>query len=325
MLAEPFEHRTCAAFEDQLPLLPNTALEGDAHLEQFSVTTGSFGFDDFDRAGFGPAVVDLVRYGSSLHLTCAQVWFTCDPDAAVERFLDSYRSALVATPKVREPAVVKRLRSRASRSRAAWLDGIQQSFVALDPGAEKELRGTWEAYIRQVGTPSREMSIVAIGRAHDGVGSATAYRALIRIAGPTPDPDDDLLVEIREGIQYATPSCVWRGPPNATIVLWAMSMLRREMPALRGFVLGPRTVWLQSWEPSHVELSVAELNSEAELDGLIADAAGQLAGQAWPVDSGRTGYRKAQIDALDRNRARIATTARALAREVETAWKRFGR
>ena len=52
--------------------LPSGAVHGDAHLEQFVVTDDDFGLADFDSAGYGPAIVDLVRYAASLHLACRE-------------------------------------------------------------------------------------------------------------------------------------------------------------------------------------------------------------------------------------------------------------
>lgn len=47
--------------------LPSGAVQGDAHLEQFVVTDDDFGLADFDNAGYGPAIVDLVRYARDQH------------------------------------------------------------------------------------------------------------------------------------------------------------------------------------------------------------------------------------------------------------------
>ena len=72
-VAEPFKHRTCEAFRDLRWRLPSGAVHGDAHLEQFVVTDEDFGLADFDNAGYGPAIVDLVRYAASLHLACREM------------------------------------------------------------------------------------------------------------------------------------------------------------------------------------------------------------------------------------------------------------
>ncbi len=320
MLADPFERRTCAAFAEELSSLPFAALEGDAHLEQFTVTTTSYGFDDFDRGGFGPAVVDLVRYASSIHLACKLVAFECDATGTVERFLDSYRSALITMPTPKEPAIVKRLRVRASRSRVEWLDWIQQSLGPIDSNDEHILRTRWAEYIQQIDAEPDQMAIVAVGIPHDGVGSSTVRRALIRLAGPTSSAEDDLLVEVREGIPSLERSCVFRGPPNELVALFAMSLSRREMPPVHGFVLGG-SVWLQSWEPSHVELSIRDLASATELDELVVDAGNQLARQsAWFPELER---RASQVAALDKTRQRIAVLAHDYARDTRLAWTRF--
>ena len=67
-----FAARTCYEFRDVRWQLPSVAVHGDAHPEQFVVTDASFGLADFDRAGFGPAIVDLVRYAASVHLACRE-------------------------------------------------------------------------------------------------------------------------------------------------------------------------------------------------------------------------------------------------------------
>ena len=70
------------------------AVHGDAHLEQFVVTGQSFGLGDFDMSGFGPAVVDMVRYAASLHVACREMPWACDGDAAVAAYFEAYREAL---------------------------------------------------------------------------------------------------------------------------------------------------------------------------------------------------------------------------------------
>src|SRR5690606_37029914 len=94
VLAEPFKHRTCESFRDLRWRLPSRAVHGDAHLEQFVVTDDDFGLADFDNAGFGPAIVDLVRYAASLHLACREMGGPCDPEQAVTAYFSAYRAAL---------------------------------------------------------------------------------------------------------------------------------------------------------------------------------------------------------------------------------------
>ncbi len=323
MLAEPFEHRVCAEFADVIPGLPMVAVEGDAHLEQFAVTETSFGLDDFDRGGFGPFVVDLVRYAASIHLACAHVEFPCDANAAIKRMLDAYRAALVSRPPTREPAVVARLRARAPTSRAEWMDELERSISRLDVTAERDVRQLWSDFVRISKTATND--IVALGRVHTGIGSATAPRVLLRVRGASDEPDDDLVIELRRGIEVTHPSCVWRGPPNETVALVVMSILRREMPAVHGFVLGTSHAWLQSWSSTYVELSLADLTSQLDLDEVVIDAAEQLAtrGSAWYPEPVRASQQASQLIAFDRTRGRVEASAATFAAEVTAAWKRF--
>ena len=82
LLARASSARTCHEFRDLRWRLPAVAVHGDAHLEQFVVTGQSFGLGDFDMSGFGPAVVDMVRYAASLHVACREMPWACDGDAA---------------------------------------------------------------------------------------------------------------------------------------------------------------------------------------------------------------------------------------------------
>src|SRR5688572_4003176 len=83
LLARQSSARTCLEFRDLRWRLPAVAVHGDAHVEQFVVTRRSYGLEDFDMSGFGPAVVDMVRYAASLHVACHDMRWACDGDAAV--------------------------------------------------------------------------------------------------------------------------------------------------------------------------------------------------------------------------------------------------
>jgi hypothetical protein len=120
-MAEPFKHRTCEAFGDLRWRLPSGAVHGDAHLEQFVVTDDDFGLADFDTAGYGPAIVDLVRYAASLHLACREIEGGCDPEQAVTAYFTAYRTALDHPVQRNQPEIVARLRDRLGPQPEAWL------------------------------------------------------------------------------------------------------------------------------------------------------------------------------------------------------------
>ena len=333
MLGEAFEQRTCDAFRDYAPELPVMPVHGDPHLEQFVVTSTTFGLDDFDRAGFGPAVVDLVRYTAGLHVACSEATWPCDPGAAIDKFLAAYRAALSAPPSPREPSVVRRLRARATRSRASWLawaDGLMRPLRATP---EADLRHSWAAFRTQmleIHEGSRESSydIVKLGSLTFGLGSALERKALIRIAGPSASPDDDLVIEAREGIAPTTRGCVWRASYGESLILMFRSILGRRMPEIHGYAPlrgSPREYWFQSWDPGYAELSLRDVTSQAELEELAIDAAQQLAGHLWThfPPTLRPYQRHAQLKAFDATRARVVKLARELADESNAAWERF--
>lgn len=63
-----FAAETCRLFADVAASLPEVNLHGDAHVEQYAVTSLGRGLTDFDDCTRGKAVIDLVRFGASLLL-----------------------------------------------------------------------------------------------------------------------------------------------------------------------------------------------------------------------------------------------------------------
>jgi hypothetical protein len=334
MLAQPFEHRTCDAFRGQSASLPVTAVHGDAHLEQFVVTAKNYGLEDFDRAGFGPVVVDLVRYAASLHVACSDASWPCDGDAAVDRFMRAYGEALdKQQPDAPQPAVVERLRSKAPRVPSEWLSWGEKLTVPLSPAVDAKARNAWAGLSKTMleihdDWPKSMLDIVSIGSLSMGLGSALERKALVRVAGPTPARDDDLLIEVREGGEVETGSCVLRASYGESLILMFMSILGRRMPEVHGFVPMPgssRRAWVQSWELGYEELSVADVTSQAELEEVAVDAARQLGGHFWtrfpePV---RPVQRHGQLEAFGESRAKVVELAKTWALESNGAWERF--
>jgi Uncharacterized protein conserved in bacteria (DUF2252) len=333
MLGEPFELRTCEAFREVLPSLPITVVQGDAHLEQFVVTGGGYGLEDFDRAGFGPAVVDLVRYAASLHVACADLPWRCDGAAAVQRFLSAYRADLVdATPPPPAPAIVARLRAKAPTSRVRWLSTVDALIRPLPAALEAEARRGWLPFARamraqhpQLGEGALE--IVRLGALHLGFGSALERKLLFRLAGATAAPQDDLVVEARSGMAPATSGCIARGAPGEKWTWTFTAILGRRMPELHGYAVLPSfgSLWLQSWDPGYVELSALDVASQAELEELAVDAAHQLTRVAAAhLPPALVRYQRYVLrQAFDETRPRLTALARALAEESNRGWARL--
>jgi hypothetical protein len=334
MLALPFERRTCEAFRGQSASLPVTAIHGDAHVEQFVVTAKTYGLEDFDRAGFGPVVVDLVRYAASLHVACSDASWPCDGDAAVDRFMRAYGESLdKQQPEAPEPAVVERLREKTPKTAGAWLTWSEKLTVPLPSDVEAKARNAWTGFAKVMleihpEWPKSMLDVVSIGSLSMGLGSALEKKALFRVAGPTAAPQDDLLIEAREGTEVETGSCVLRASYGGSLILMFMSILGRRMPEVHGFVPLPgssRRAWVQSWELGYEELAARDIESQAELEQVAVDAARQLGGHFWTrfPEPLRPVQRHAQLEAFGESRARVVELAKIWALESNLAWQRF--
>jgi len=337
LLARPYELRTCEAFKDLRWSLPVVAVHGDPHVEQFVATSETYGVEDFDQSGYGPAVVDLVRYAASIELAARELTWTCNSGQAVEKFFTAYRAALdKAPPPPRPLAVVARLRSRAPQARAAWLEWVDSQMIPLPAKDDARARKAWtkftdlQAAVRP-DRPAAFFDIVRAGVLKMGVGSALEKKMLIRVRGPSADPDDDVVLEARAGDPSTASGCVWRPDHgNALHVLTFMAMLGPRMPEVVGYVgLGDNTqtrpFWVQSWTPGYVELALSDVQTQAEIDELAEAAAQQLAGHYWTrmPEQLRLYLRYAQLKSFDQVRGRAIKLARELALETRVEWERF--
>ncbi len=337
MLSRQFEVRTCEAFRDLRWSLPIVAVHGDAHIEQFVVTSDTYGVEDFDQAGYGPAVVDLVRYAASINLATRELEWTCNGTRAVEKFFSAYRAALdKPVQRTRPPAVVDRLRKRAPQGRSAWLSWVDQQMMPLAPADDARARKAWSAFTDLQTTvrpdrPQQFFDIVRAGELRMGFGSALEKKVLLRVRGPSADPNDDVVLEARAGEQPHASGCVWRPDNGGPLhVLMFMSILGPRMPEVLGYVgladtNATRPFWVQSWNPGYVELSLSDVASQEELEEVAEDAAAQLAGHFWTrfPEPLRVYQRYAQLQSFDLVRERAIKLANELAHEVVVDWERF--
>ena len=336
-LAEPSKHRTCEAFRDLRWRLPAGAVHGDAHLEQFAVTADTYGLADFDNAGFGPAIVDLVRYATSIHLACREIPGGCDPERAVRAYFDAYRTALDHPVRREPPEMVARLRSRLGPQPEAWLDWAAGLMQPLTQDEEERIRNGWPRFVALMREtkPSRPESFYQIrrlGALHMGLGSALQWKLLIQIAGPTDDPRDDVILEARNHSLPQYRGCVWRPTGGSLHVFMLTSMLAHPLPEVFGVLPNPRgdelpEIWIHSWTPGHRELSLSDLRGQADLDALATDAGTQLAGHFWEIfpEPLRNYQRFTQLRAFELTEDRARALARSLAEDIIAEWERFRR
>jgi hypothetical protein len=334
-LGPQYALRTCAGFRDVRWHLPTAAIHGDAHVEQFVVTPTTAGVEDFDQSGFGPAVIDLVRYAASIHLACREVSWPCKPDAIVDKWFSAYRDTLDRPPTRTSPAVTERIRA-ATPTRAnawlAWADGLMTPLLQAD---EERARRGWADFRKVLVEvdPKRSAShyeIRKLGALQMGIGSALETKLLFRIRGPSDAPDDDIVVEARSSMPAVAHECSEHPLHGGTLwPLMFMSILGPRMPDVFGFATladdpAPE-FWVQSWVPGYRELSISDVKSEAEMVELAEDAARQLAGHFWTrfPEPLRAVQRHAQLQGFDLTRDRARKMARDFAAETVEEWERF--
>jgi hypothetical protein len=207
----------------------------------------------------------------------------------------------------------------------------------LAPGEEERVRSGWfhfVALMRET-TPSRPESfyrISRLGSVEIGLGSALEQKMLIRIAGETDNPRDDVILEARNHSIPEYRGCVWRPTGGSLNVFMLTSLLAHPLPEVFGVLPNPGgaglpEIWIQSWDRGYRELSLSDLRDHADLDALAADAGTQLAGHFWSTfpEPLRGHQRFTQLRAFEMTEQRARSLARSLADEVITEWTRFSK
>jgi len=269
-------------------------------------------------------------------VACRNASWRCNSDEAVAAHFDAYRAALEHPVDRTAPSIVARLRADTPQDQQAWLRWADALMQPLPAGEEAALRRGWARFVQLMRDTRPDRSetffgILRVGAVDIGVGSALETKTLIRIAGPTDAPDDDLILEARV---TATPSgheCVSRPINGGSLhVLMFTALLGPRLPDVFGFM--PRDgareapeLWIQSWDPGYRELSVSDVRSQAELNELAIDAGRQLGGHFWTKfpEPLRAHQQFAQLRAYEMTHDRARQIAGELASETVTEWERF--
>ncbi len=338
-VAEPFARRVCQAHEDLRWELPSVVLHGDAHLEQFVVTDSTFGLEDFDQSGLGPAVVDLVRFASSVHVVCSGPQRSCDARRLVQAFLASYRDALgrPREPNTVPPVVEKLRRAHPGPSPEAFLQWADSLTTPLEPEVQQRVRRAWQGFVDLMvesdsTRPAAFYRIRRLGALQLGVGSALDTKLLVRIEGPSLDPLDDLVLEAKLQRSFQNVPCVETTPTGGMFrVIYAVVTIGRRVPDVIGWVpisqqrRHPVHYWVNSWDPGYRELEVGHLETAAELEQVVRDVGLQLGSSVvrGVPDAIAGQFRQAHLRALELTHGRVVSLSESLAQEILEAWKRF--
>jgi hypothetical protein len=275
--------RVCEAFADVTsPTI--VRLHGDAHVGQFALTQDAWGLDDFDDSTRGPAFIDIVRFLGSLDLVSRRRDWSRARDRLWTRFLDGYRLGLSDPDfRPREPEIIGRLRRQVPVAGASYLEWGERQMRPLDDARSTAIVTGMQAFERvmRVERPELAPGYFAIKRAgwlRIGVGSATIRKILMRVSGPTLDPDDDVLLEAKEVVSLDGVSCLEKPtiPPATRVVAGARQLGRlkhdilavaptRLLPALSNSPEDRLDWWISSWDRTYREVGLNDFRSADDL------------------------------------------------------------
>ena len=329
----PFSQEVCRRFGESVAGTPSFNLHGDAHIEQYAITDLGRGLTDFDDSSTGPAVVDLLRFGVSLNLACRG--HDCgDLGAIYDEFLRGYRAALQdPTLEAPEPTVVERRRADFKFDREAYFEWIAS---VMQPMPEEEIRELAEAmgpYVEAMVVENQERTagfyeIVDVGYLRMGTGSALDLKYLLRVAGASEDPLDDVVLEIKQVRELDEIDCISVSKGSDPFrVLLGQSRIAYEPYGHLGYIrLRGDTFWIHAWVENYEEVEVGEsFESPEELAEVAFDTGVQL-GRGHPNQIGApldVQLRREQMRILERDDERIKHAVEELTSLTLEAWKQF--
>jgi hypothetical protein len=334
-----FAEAACESFQEYLDEIPKVNLHGDAHLENYAVTERGRGLTDFDDATLGPMVLDLVRFGVSIHLACRANGWEDKAEPIVKSFLSSYTAALQNPGlTILPPELVNRIRARFTADTDRLLKAKETLMEPLgEPLENFEL--TFKEYVDQMAVqhpelPSHFFQIKKAGRLKIGIGSALDEKYLVEVEGATKAHEDDLLLEIKEVKNLHGISCVlWsKATPMRPIVMQAL--LAYKPYRYTGFIIIPRSkgygkekeFWVHEWYDNYHELSIrTSFQTPKDLRDIASDVGVQL-GLGHPrniSDTDSSGLRATMASTLEKLRVEIEQTISHFTEQTIAAWSQF--
>jgi hypothetical protein len=328
-----FSEAVCRLFADVRRDLPDVNLHGDAHVEQYAVTSLGYGLTDFDDSAQGPYVVDLVRFGVSLQLASREKGWV-GTGAAVDDLLRGYRDALADPSRERPPRrTLRRERAGFTFDHALALRRAQ-AMMDSAPVPRFELEADFESYAARMraqmpSLPAGFFRIKKVGRLATGIGSALDEKYLLRVEGWTRGGDDDQILEAKVVHVLADRGCLHTdaGPERVPL---GMSLLARAPFSYSGlFAHGHHVLWVHGWTDDYVELRIeASFPDPEDLREVAYDVGTQL-GRAhpkpFPGRASPAGLRPLLLASTRTNEARIRRTVDDLTEAIIEAWQSFRR
>lgn len=329
-VAAPFVKTVCDAPDSSTPIV---SLHGDLHLEQYAIADDGFGIVDFDDATKGPAIIDWLRFTTSL-------WVASKGDEAatteaIGQFVAGYREGLSnpdAVMSAPEPSAAKRVRNSCTATPTQWLDHVSSLIQPLDPSGTAKMKHAREIYIKAMLAQNPELNegffaLKAGGALQMGIGSAHEKKFLVRVEGPTSSPDDDVILEKKQMKKDLLGRCVTGDAADPTRVVAAQRKYSRAPQRLLGYIeVDGESYYVQSWRVHYTELKISDMHGAKELAEIAFDVGLQL-GRGHPLTEFDTAEGKAERErlrtAIDRVAPSLVQRSRELAARTLRGYERF--
>jgi hypothetical protein len=221
--------------------------------------------------------------------------WTRDRDALWDRFFDGYRRGLEDSDyRPPEPDIVRELRKQTPLTRQGYLAWGEKQMQPMDAERLKLVQAGMDQ-LGQRFRPTRPdlspdyFTVVRAGWLRIGVGSAAAWKVLIRVQGASTDPADDLLIEAKEVANLDGLACLEDSTTAQAIRVidggLQLGRLKHDIFAVGPTMLIPTVTdraehwldwWVTSWEPSYREVRLVDLRSVEDLGDIAFDAGVQL-------------------------------------------------
>lgn len=330
----PFSSEVCRRGGHLLDGVPLFNLHGDAHLEQYAVTDLGRGLTDFDDSSKGPAVVDLMRLGVSLRVASDMQGWPEEADGIFDQFMSGYRTGLEnPETEVPVPVVAQRLSADFKYDREKYFEWVD-SIVDPVPAAEaRSLEGALTTYVDLMLEQHPELQpsffdIEDLGYLRLGIGSALDRKYLVRVRAATDDPEDDVVLELKQVRDLQAIDCISVGRGTEPLrILIGQSRIAYQPYSLLGYVrFDGYTFWVHAWVDNYAEASIADtFQTPAEMAEVAFDIGVQL-GRGHTNQIGADldlQVRRELLRLLDRDKAQIKEISRDLAIQVVAAWEAF--
>ncbi|MEO1337521.1 MAG: DUF2252 family protein, partial [Myxococcota bacterium] len=161
-----------------------------------------------------------------------------------------------------------------------------------------------------------------------GIGSALDDKFLVRVAGPSKDPLDDVVLEVKEVRDLTGISCINAAPSQDPFrVLVGQSRIAYRPHRFLGYIhFEKRTFWIHAWVDNYREFKIDRTaQTPEELAEVVYDVGMQL-GRGHPNQIAAPfdlQLRDALTQMLDGCEGDLRKAVMRLTDEVQVSWQRF--